>query len=936
MLSQLRFYFKHSFNDLRVNGQRTLFAILAVSAGVAAIVSLQTVAVLINDTLTINIQQQHRSDIQLYPPFVFNDENEDSGTANQASDNPTVDRAVEDGYLFKDTSPSPLGNNTQAYFTPTAIETIQTWLDEQYPGSEVTYRAIGADFLAMFTGTGNGTVVNVIDSDAQASQILPLFIPVGEYPFYDTIETLDGTPIDELMSEPTDIVISRSLADDLHASVGDHLRLRGSEAEFTLKGIVPAEIAAREPNIGLLGAIFGFYYLDDSATTLFDIEIPQADVLFVKLSDPEQVDAAARRITNRFSFTNATTTTDVREQNEQISDALDTLVTTLGLLSMLIGSIGIINTMQVVVRRRTLEVAVLKTVGMQANQITLLFLTEALLMGIMGSIVGVFLGWAATFIIKGAAAFFAGQQLQFRIALEPVLNGLFIGTLVTTVFGFIPTLSAGQVRPGIVLRPSENVIPRAGIIRNILALIFVIVALSLITEAMLGQGLTVAFEIVGGAFAAAGIVFVILLLIIWLIGRLMPSFGIVDLKLSLRQMLTTRGRGAITLLALVVGIFALSTITMFTETFRNLLDFAIDENSRGNVVINASPANIGQIEEAIQGVDSVNSYWIDRTYDVTFVSVEKADTGRTISANTLDFQVRNALRDEDQFYSDISEILGTIGARTPDQIEDKAFFAGRNLTPADAEQPYIVLQQSKSVEVAGLQPGDKLNFELAGGLFQRDVTLTLEIIGIEAEPETGGIVNFGEGFGSSNYALMSAFPAGRQPSTITVQVDIPEENVSDLRQAVSDIPGALVLELQLLINFIQSLVDQFRAFPTLVAALGLVVGGIIIANSVALATIERRREIAIMKSIGLQRERVLAMLLLENAILGFVGGLFGVGLGLVALFVISLDSGIPTDTIPTATGIMLMGLCIIVAIIAAITTAWGASSEKPLNVLRYE
>ncbi len=936
MFSQLQFYFKHSLNDLRVNGQRTLFAILAVAAGVAAIVSLQTVAVLINDTLTINIQEQHRGDIQLFPPFVFDDENEDNVREGQPGDNPVVERAVEQGYLFKDTSPSPLGNNTQAYFTPQGIQVIQTWLDENYPGSEVTYRALAADFLAIFTGTGNGTVVNLVDSDTQASQILPFFIPVAEYPFYDTLETIDGIPITELMTQRTDVFISRNLADDLDASVGDLIRVRGSEADFTIKGIIPAEVAAREPNIGILGAIFGFYYLDESAMELFEIEMPQADVLFVRLANPEQVDTVAQRISSAFSFTYGTTTTDVREQNEQIADVLDTLVTTLGLLSMLIGSIGIINTMQVVVRRRTLEVAVLKTVGMQANQVTLLFLTEAFIMGILGSIVGVFLGWAATFIIKGAAAAFTGQELEFRIALEPVFNGLFIGTLVTTVFGFIPTLSAGQVRPGIVLRPAQTVIPRAGIIRNILAMIFVIVALSLITETILGEGLAVAFQIVGGAFAAAGVIFVILLFIIWLIGRLMPSFGIVDLKLSLRQMLSTRGRGAITLLALVVGIFALSTITMFTETFRNLLDFAIAENSRGNVLINASPANIGQIEDAIESVDAVNSYWVDRNYEVTFISVEKGDTGETIFANVIDLQVRNELSDAGGFVEDMSETLNTIGARTPDQIEDKEFFAGRSLTPEDENQPYIILQQSQTIEAAGFEPGDKLNFELTGGLLQRDITLTLEIIGIEAEPETSGIINFGDGFSSSNYALMSVFPTGRQPNIVTVQVDIPGENVSELRQAVSDIPGALVLELELLVNFIQALVDQFRAFPTLVAALGLVVGGIIIANSVALATIERRSEIAIMKAIGLQRERVLAMLLLENAILGFVGGLFGVGLGLIALYALSITSEIPTDTIPIGTGALLIGLCIVVAMIAAVTTAWGASSEKPLNVLRYE
>ncbi|MCZ7544294.1 MAG: ABC transporter permease [Anaerolineae bacterium] len=111
--------------------------------------------------------------------------------------------------------------------------------------------------------------------------------------------------------------------------------------------------------------------------------------------------------------------------------------------------------------------------------------------------------------------------------------------------------------------------------------------------------------------------------------------------------------------------------------------------------------------------------------------------------------------------------------------------------------------------------------------------------------------------------------------------------------------------------------------------------GVVIANSVALSTMERRREIAIMKSVGLQRERVLAMLLLENGVLGLIGGLIGVGIGLVALVMLTAAVGL-AGVVPYGSALLLMGLCILVALVAATTTAWGASGEKPLNVLRYE
>jgi putative ABC transport system permease protein len=91
-----------------------------------------------------------------------------------------------------------------------------------------------------------------------------------------------------------------------------------------------------------------------------------------------------------------------------------------------------------------------------------------------------------------------------------------------------------------------------------------------------------------------------------------------------------------------------------------------------------------------------------------------------------------------------------------------------------------------------------------------------------------------------------------------------------------------------------------------------------------------------MKAIGLQRERVLGMLLLEYSLMGTISGLIGIGLGggisLVLLRVLFGQSSV----FPYLTALGLMGLCVIVAVLAAVVTAWGASGAKPLNVLRYE
>ena len=63
MIDIFKFYTRHSLNDLRANKQLTFFALLAIAAGVAAVVSLQTLGVMIGDTLTGNLQETNQGDI---------------------------------------------------------------------------------------------------------------------------------------------------------------------------------------------------------------------------------------------------------------------------------------------------------------------------------------------------------------------------------------------------------------------------------------------------------------------------------------------------------------------------------------------------------------------------------------------------------------------------------------------------------------------------------------------------------------------------------------------------------------------------------------------------------------------------------------------------------------------------------------------------------
>jgi putative ABC transport system permease protein len=132
---------------------------------------------------------------------------------------------------------------------------------------------------------------------------------------------------------------------------------------------------------------------------------------------------------------------DALEQTNQVSAALTSLLTSVALISLIVGSIGIMNIMLVSVTERTREIGLMKSLGYTRKDILTLFLTESIILSLIGGIGGTVLGIGVAFI----ANYFL--DLPNIFPLKQIITGFTVSVIVGLVAGIYPANKAASMDP---------------------------------------------------------------------------------------------------------------------------------------------------------------------------------------------------------------------------------------------------------------------------------------------------------------------------------------------------------------------------------------------------------------------------------------------------------------------------------------------------------
>ncbi len=149
-----------------------------------------------------------------------------------------------------------------------------------------------------------------------------------------------------------------------------------------------------------------------------------------------------------------------------------------------------------------------------------------------------------------------------------------------------------------------------------------------------------------------------------------------------------------------------------------------------------------------------------------------------------------------------------------------------------------------------------------------------------------------------------------------------------------------VFEMSVIVERIKEIFNKMTLFLIAIAGVSLLVAGISILNIMLMSTLERTKEIGLMRAIGAYRETILKLFLLEAGILGLVGSLIGGALSFLGGYAIDMLILRTSKYVftPASIGYVVLGISfgIATALISALYPAWKASKLEPIRALRYE
>ncbi|MCT2281980.1 FtsX-like permease family protein [Micromonospora chalcea] len=589
----------------------------------------------------------------------------------------------------------------------------------------------------------------------------------------------------------------------------------------------------------------------------------------------------------------------VRDRDAILDAAVDDAVRDLRQFGMLLGTFAavavvvagfvIANTFAIVLAQRSRRTALLRLVGATRGQIYRATLSEAAVTGLLASVAGVLAGAA---VAGGLGVLLAGTgaPLAGGLTLTPrtLLLSLGLGTLLTVASAALPAWQGTRVAPVAALTDAAvNPVRPAGRIRLAVGAL----ALAAGVAALAGAGATGQVPLVaaGGLLAFGGIVafgpVLVPALVRVLGGPFRAAFGATG-GLAVSNAVRNPRRVAATATAMVIGIGLVSAFVVGAASVKSGIERAVD-------------ARIG-VDFLVTGIGG--------------------DLPATVAGEL-------AARPElGVVHEQRSRVVGDVQLRAAHPA-----LVRRTLSAVDAGDPAAlgpgsVLVHRELAAARGWTAGSTIT--LAGRPFRVAAVVADEEPVLAGSPVPAGhLVDVLDADFTAMFPAVRGYLAEVDPAA-GVSVDVARTAVESV---LARYPTVNVMDQAAYKKMLTGTVDLVLGFVTALLGLAVVISLVGVANTLSLSVVERTRETAVLRAVGLSRAGMRGVLAVEAVLTALVGTLLGIALGTGAaagaMAVVARIGGDFTLVLPWARIGLIVAVAVAAALLASVLPARRALSR---------
>jgi putative ABC transport system permease protein len=951
-------YFNYAMRSLRRGGQRTLLAIFCVAVGVMAIVALQLVGLMINNAFISNVRNANGGDIAV------RSENQPFTQGDLSFFDQLKKTRIIHNYTPIINAQGSTGANANSSLRESF--TVRVIDPKNYP--VVT--------PPTFTNPANGKISDLV----KKQQV------VVTQPFIDQYKKKIGSSFDIRIGSrnQTSFTVHVKLVGIVAES--GVLAQSGSVVLLSINDYKAARPTVSQQNTALQTHNTIAPQQNSASSSQSKAGQQQAPSLPTKqevlydsiniVTDSSHVDQAVKKIQHHFPIANTQTAADALKQQQNTIDNIRKFLEIAGLLALLIGGIGIVNTMQVLLCRRKIEIAMLKTTGYHRLDLCLFFGLEAGLLGLAGGIVGASVATGVSYLVRNIVQSSFGLTIPFMLNWFTIIGGVLIGLATALIFGLLPIVQAANICPLNVIREiperrGDSMLLTLGLLL-LLTILFCILAIVILNnDIVLGiTSVYSTFIFLGFLSLFFGLViflmsklpvpehisigFITFLLIMtvasMLIMQVLPAFGILlmlfplmgiavllaprtwkaSTKMALRNLYRQRARTTTTMLALFVGIFTIGLILILGQNLHTQIDNALANMLNYNVFTITSNEDTTKLQNKITSIPGLQAYQRHTLASTAPIAINDNPIQDLLPTSDNAQPSNTSLGHNGALYF-LSGIEGyDVGKKQLPTSNTLTIVKGRNLQPSDASTNNVLItNQLADLGPLYLKVGDTVTLTS----IDRANTRPVHIVGIYRLT----------GFGSDLYPVLGTSNTAKAlaPTGVSQAIFYMKISPDKLSRAIDTlgrtVPNAFTLNLANVSDIVDQMLNDILLTLMTLASLSLIAGVIIIANAVALAMLERHRELGILKAVGYTSQNILGEVLLENGLIGGTGAMMAMLLVSLVIFLLGkfVFKAVSLAVAPSTAIAMVLG-AILLAMLTAALVAWQAVRVRPLEVLRYE